>query len=60
MPTVKTAEGSKVVVAKLDAGVASDAKTAIDELKSKHGVTKLDIVSGPPDVPTPRVVSWTR
>ncbi|RSH92077.1 hypothetical protein EHS25_008489 [Saitozyma podzolica] len=44
MPTVKTGEGSKVVVVKLDAGVASDAKTAIDELKSKHGVTKLDIV----------------
>jgi norsolorinic acid ketoreductase len=45
VPEIKAAENSKVVVVRYDAGVVADAKAAIDELKSKHAVSQVDIVS---------------
>ncbi|KAI1445149.1 NAD(P)-binding protein [Annulohypoxylon stygium] len=38
------AEGSSLIVVKLDAEVESDAAAAIKELKEKHGVEHLDVV----------------
>jgi len=40
--TMKPLEG--VVTVKLDAGSTTDAKEAVEELKTKHGITSLDIV----------------
>lgn len=42
-PDIETGKGSKVIVVKLDAGVAEDAKKAVEEVR-KQGVDKLDVV----------------
>ena len=39
-----TAQGSKLVVVKIDSAADGDAKAAVAELQSKHGVDRLDVV----------------
>jgi len=43
VPKIQCAEGSKTIVIKIDAAT-NDAKKGIEELKTKFGVNKLDIV----------------
>lgn len=38
------AQGSKLVVDKIDATIESDATAAIDELSTKHGIKHLDVI----------------
>ncbi|KAI1212634.1 NAD(P)-binding protein [Annulohypoxylon truncatum] len=38
------AEGSSLIVVKLDAAVETDARDAVKELKEKHGIEHLDVV----------------
>lgn len=38
------ADGSKLVTVKLDVSVESDAAAAVEELRTKHGITVLDVV----------------
>ena len=39
-----TASNSKVIVVKLDSTVHTDAAAIVEEVQSKHGITKLDVV----------------
>lgn len=44
MPQVDCAEGTKIVTVKIDSADTADAKKAVEELKSKHSISSLDIV----------------
>ncbi|KAL1606211.1 hypothetical protein SLS60_003612 [Paraconiothyrium brasiliense] len=44
LSNASTAQGSKLVVVKIDSATDGDAKAAVAELQSKHGVDRLDVV----------------
>ena len=41
---IQPASGSKLVVVKIDSSAPADAQTAVSELQSQHGISKLDVV----------------
>ncbi|KAF9692066.1 hypothetical protein EKO04_010179 [Ascochyta lentis] len=41
---IPRAQGSKLVVVKIDSSVEADPKNAVDELASKHAITSIDVV----------------
>jgi norsolorinic acid ketoreductase len=42
--TVPVGDGSKIIIVKIDSLSATDPKNAAAELKSQHGITKLDVL----------------
>ncbi|KAI9651888.1 MAG: putative secondary metabolism biosynthetic enzyme [Alyxoria varia] len=41
---VKKADGSKIIVVKIDSTSTTDPKHAVEELKTKHGITAVDVI----------------
>jgi norsolorinic acid ketoreductase len=41
---VKTCEGSRMIIVKIDATSDTDALAAVEELKVKHGINKVDVL----------------
>ncbi|CAD6583859.1 MAG: hypothetical protein TREMPRED_003670 [Tremellales sp. Tagirdzhanova-0007] len=44
VPSIRTADSSRLVIIKVDASSADHAREGIEELKTKYGVNKLDLV----------------
>ncbi|KUJ12564.1 aflatoxin biosynthesis ketoreductase-like protein nor-1 [Mollisia scopiformis] len=44
LKSVPVGEGSKIVIVKIDSSVDTDAAAAVEELKSKHGITHIDVL----------------
>lgn len=44
LESLPKAEGSRLIVVKLDSQVEDDAKTAVSQLRSEHGIESLDVV----------------
>ncbi|KAK9386029.1 hypothetical protein V1515DRAFT_587688 [Lipomyces mesembrius] len=44
LSSVKLGKGSKIITVKLDSADKTGAKVAVEELKTKHGITHLDVV----------------
>ncbi|KAF2244374.1 putative aflatoxin biosynthesis ketoreductase nor-1 [Trematosphaeria pertusa] len=44
LKSIPAAEGSKLVLVKIDSAVDTDAQKAVTELQSDHGITTLDVV----------------
>ncbi|TYJ58950.1 hypothetical protein B9479_000386 [Cryptococcus floricola] len=56
----KVAQEGKVVIVKIDSSIPTDAQEAVEELKSKHNITHLDVVIANAAVaPTPSLLANT-